>query len=969
MMWVGSDLETAKQTLVLSLTSILVFLCITAAAQTQGTPVANVKPAPQDPIALLEKSEKSFFDVRAEASAIWQKDKALRPRLVSLVSREGLSPNVFIGVGSVLAEKGTEAGANSTLQLYLDAIISGRLQKDSDADKVTEYVIAQFHHAGTVLQELKKRLDGSKPDQLNGIVALYLSLVRLSKPVGVNGRSSDRPHTRYAAFDDLVGVLSSQSQLPPASLKLVVDALGTLSSGQVRMAHSTDWVRWWQTLRSREGVGSEKALSIDTLLTALLEEERERSDALRRKLIDESLVVIGHMKAMHIPPLDHLSSRDEKIRATAVLAVKSVLKDATPEWRRKTLKRLLGLMASSGASSNQRSEWVGIAGVLGTVLEPKDQKSLSRKLLGFPVNGEPELAAGILESVISMGVIQDMAPVKALYEMARMEKSETWLRARQLSVKAAQLHPSGLPLAIRALDDPAAVVRGDAALTIEALQDVPVPEGQASLTATLAQHALVEKDAGALGRMLESIDVLVGGKPSRLTADALSAVLQLTTHTDQTPRRASLKILHNVVKSGSLKPAQLSSLSAGLGQSLFAAAGETEWAQIVDVLLACPVGDSSEMLVNWFAGQAATPGPTWRKLAAHFRKAWDKNPGRLWDTAVSLAALEREGAHIDALPFGKQAMELIAASANHPMARRLPEFGASVARWQVATRDVKRCTEALAYLDNRVKAEPKNGRILLLRADALEVLGRNLDAANDIEVALAGGSPGLGDLPREPLWGRLARHRFNEANWGACRVAVEELVRLKSQRPGDLLMAAWADALEVGADRRRVMTRAAPLIQAHMQDAAALVQAAACLMSADATLRGEAEGHLKSVAEVKNPLLLLLKAEREHAVRLDALLAVSPQPDFAAVTKLMSQNPHQSNLTLVAQLRADGSAKLLEVLKQANPKDAVLQPMAWPDPEKGDASVVRHELLEWAKRLAPPKKLVAACLKGALPHI
>ena len=81
---------------------IFVVACLLSSVQSQEV-AAEANPQQQDPIALLEKSDKSFFDVRTEADALWAKDEKLRPRLVSLVARKNLAPNIFIGVGSVLA--------------------------------------------------------------------------------------------------------------------------------------------------------------------------------------------------------------------------------------------------------------------------------------------------------------------------------------------------------------------------------------------------------------------------------------------------------------------------------------------------------------------------------------------------------------------------------------------------------------------------------------------------------------------------------------------------------------------------------------------------------------------------------------------------------------------------------------------------------------------------------------------------
>ena len=860
-----------------------------------------------------------------------------------------------------------DADAASTLKLYVDAIIVGRFQKDSDVDKVIEFVVVVFHHRGLVLTELASHVGVSDSARLTRLVDLLQALVRFSRPVGVNGRDSDRPHTRFAVVNQLVGMLAANPTIDAAAAVTIMNALTSLASDQVRLPDRLAWIAWWKALSARPGIGAEMALSTDAILTALLEKERAESEKLRERLLQESLAVLDHMETMKLPPLEHIVSSHDAVRARAIAVVKAVLPETTAEWQLKTLERVLALLSDPVGGPISRHETIALAGALGAVVGDADRSRLSKVVLKVSVDGQPELAESLLKCIVGMGILTDVAPVTAVYELARAG-GEGWLSVKQLAMKAAQLNGSGLPLVIHALDDPVAGIRGDAALAIEALQDASVPEGVTLPVVALAHHALVEVDAAARGRMLESLDVLIRSKPARLNTDVLTSVIALVKHSDPAPRMAALRILTVVAADSTLTPSLQDIVATGLGESLLVSDQESEWKKIVDALLVSKASTASAILENWFDGQASTPGPTWRRLAGHFRQAWNKNPGRLWGTAVSLAALDRDGAFTDALPFGRRAIELIGAVPNHPMSRRLPEFGDSVARWQIGTGDAKACGAALVYLDVRLKETPNDGRILLLRAEALEILGRPDDAANDIALALSKGDPTLGDLPRPPLFRRLARHRFMAGQWEECRVAIGALIQLKSNQPGDSLMAAWSDILQTGGDRRRALATAAPLAQGQMADAAALLQATAGLTSADATLRGEALTYIAAVKEQTSPLYVMLKSMIQHAENLDALLQATPL-DLAAAKPLMAAAPHLSCAIAVARLRADGRVSILNLLKELHPDDEVLQKIVWPAAGGGDTESVGWALVKWADARALPKKLINACLKGAAPHI
>lgn len=737
-------------------------LLISAPSTAQESLPAVVSPgerrSPQDVAAELRASTDSFAKLRARIGDLWREDaEGMRGMLTKIAVDTELKINLFVALGWHFADENDR----SLLDHFLSQTESRRLEK-GDFERIVDHVIWRYHARDSVLERVIAHIESATDDlAISRLTDLTVNLVaRFRRETGVLGGSVREGRERFQAMNRLIELWATREiELSEAKKDALRAAVAGLVDGLLTFDTPGPWKIWLAEFK-RDRIET-SGLSIEDVLRRILDTRTAEIEKLKKAMADGIREASQSTAAGKVyVPIDQVTSEYAELRDAAIEEVAKNSARLDAESRVAAVNRLLAAVERVRESAVN----VAAARALGALVRPlpKDERAVRSRaasaVLAAIADASGKDAGVLLDMVIDIGVIDDVAAVHRIYERAARESSPLWQDIRSKSVKAAQLASDGWKVAVAGLTDPSPRVRAVAAVSLETLKDaVKEPSGQ-EIFRKLTEAALAESDPAARKRMFESSAALAHAGPAVAAGVAERWIGALEeANVDDVEKIA--RVLLEAATGGFLSDSEDQRLSSLVVRLRPEPADSEDGSCLFDLVTMLHAPPARTYLADWVVEQKSPSSRT-----AAILKSLGIDPKSTFDEVWTLARrIGEKGSEIwcrEAVRLGERALlrggATLAADLRGTIER-------NIAQWKSESGDVDMAASAVAFFSTRISAAPGDVAARAGRSAANELLKKWAAVEDDIRVLLA--AEDLVPAMRGGIVRRGIRVRFALGDW------------------------------------------------------------------------------------------------------------------------------------------------------------------------------------------------------------
>ena len=696
--------------------------------------------------------------------------KRMIQQLVEFAGEPATAANALTGVAAFLVERDdaalfTTKLEDATTRAIIGAVAARRFD-ERDTSILVGFGLVELHRRRSVLAVAVKHLEVvlDQPEAFARTLDLIVEVIdgEAKYEDGAAARN------RAQAVDELAAFVERHGRQA-----IVFPRLERLCFGEVDFRRTAEW-RELVARFAKEGLGRTE------VLTYALERERDRSNRLREDLIRTTQDLIRRISEGGQPPIDYLEDEEPAVRRSALTSVRSTASSLTPEVRAAALVKIGEILARADRGRGDVFRGlVDATAALASSATPAEKEKIAAALLKDPMPKASGANVDILRALREIGHAGDGVGLRRRYDVANAEgrrATDGWRAVRREVVQTSQLSPVGLDLALQALDDEAADIRGVAAVALRRQLD---RLDRAAIT-RLTEQAAKESDAVAAGFMVGTIGNIAESKPGRLSAADYERVLSVDASSPEQVRVGVVRVL-GLALDADLAEGVREKIRLRLEAALNGGSTKAIRVATVETLVGRAHPSVGGLLRTW-AETNSEAGAPWPAVRDYFIQRAKERAGDLLAMADVLATKEPRATWLpEAVACAAAVLDAEAVDAKSDRQRRLVD-------WRLESPDSKEWEKVARWTDEVLAEDPAHPIGLLRRGRLYLRRGKRKEAARDLSAAVTGA--GAGDLDKNE---RLVAARDAAREWvylgdpKAAATALGVVERIGEPAPADIV--------------------------------------------------------------------------------------------------------------------------------------------------------------------------------------
>ncbi len=604
--------------------------------------------ATEDPIEELKKNREPYYVLRLIVLKIYDNAEN-RPRLIELLKDDNLPANVLTAVSLVMGEKNERA----TIPFILRALVSGRFLDSSE--NIRRFTLSNFHRKNSIFSDIAVLIEGELRSDSEESRLKFANAVALLPRLVVSQRNEkDRSEDseRLVVIRRLFGIWKKIPTGDSNRARVIANNLKILVGGFHDFPDLASWEAWLNACK--DDWSPENRLSLAQIYRRQLIYYKEENSKLKEARRNEVADLIKRMRSDNVPPTRFILETDRTLRQMALLTLKGMAAAMTPERRSLAIKDLVtGLSQPQARGPGSEALYRDIlqaAGYLGRKATPDEKDQLVTAIFEPRKGDVAETWSARLQAAGDIGFVGQESRLRKIYQLSRSADrlaSPEWRQVRIAVIKLAQKVGVGIDLVGEALADEDGEVRGIAAVVLS-VDKSAVDE---KIVTQLATAASTEKDQGALIRMLEAMEVIVGKNKETLSPESLGKILSLDFATVEVKTSARLAIVLLSLTVAGDDYALQRPLALDLVRKVLSSKILADSDGLLTPLIKIPCEAVVPDLIDWLGKNENAEGqPQWGQLRdmvvnlVEAKGTWDRDLSNIWRACRSLAAKHPEKA-------------------------------------------------------------------------------------------------------------------------------------------------------------------------------------------------------------------------------------------------------------------------------------------------------------------------------------